>query len=159
MNGVHLTFADLRSAHPSGSKLHPQPFSLGRREPEFKVLLLKERDLGFDVSAQPNSEGGSGGRKTGMHPMNGSTYHAITKFAFATKGCVFSKHFFKHFFKQYRSLPDLQFVRSPIALVLFHLDSEMFPTTEVTKDTFITYLLPYHDIVVSKLVFKSSHAC
>jgi len=47
---------------------HPQPFSLGRREPEFKVPLPRERDLGFDVSAQPNGEGGSGSCKTGMHP-------------------------------------------------------------------------------------------
>ena len=66
---MHLTFVDLQAAHPSGSKLHPQPFSLGRREPEFKVPLPRERDLGFDVSAQPNGEGGSGGYKTGMHPF------------------------------------------------------------------------------------------
>jgi hypothetical protein len=37
---VHPSFANLRTAHPAGSKLHPQPFSLGRREPEFKVPLF-----------------------------------------------------------------------------------------------------------------------
>jgi len=42
---------------------------VGEGEPEFKVPLSRERDLGFDVSAQPNGEGGSGGYKTGMHSV------------------------------------------------------------------------------------------
>jgi len=78
---VHLTFVDLQAAHPSGSKLHPQPFSLGRREPEFKVPLPRERDLGFDVSAQPNGEGGSGGCKTGMHPERSSPIYVSVAIA------------------------------------------------------------------------------
>mgnify|MGYP000446642260 CR=1 FL=1 len=35
----------------------PSPFSQGEKGSRIEVPLLGERDLGFDVSAQPNGEG------------------------------------------------------------------------------------------------------